>query len=116
MAYAVAEGARAAGAIVDVKRVPEVVPLDIVKTSHYKMGQAAPIASVSDLEHYDVTIVGTGARFGRTRAQMAGFLDQAGCLWARGALHGKVGAAFTSTATRRRRCSRLSPTCSTSAW
>jgi len=100
MANAVAEGARAAGATVDVKRVPEVVPLDVAKASHYKMDQAAPIASVSDLEHYDAIIIGTGTRFGRMTSQMAGFLDQAGGLWARGALHGKVGAAFTSTATQ----------------
>jgi len=100
MANAVAEGARAAGATVDIKRVPEVVPLDVAKASHYKIDQAAPIASVSDLEHYDAIIIGTGTRFGRMTSQMAGFLDQAGGLWARGALHGKVGAAFTSTATQ----------------
>ena len=100
MANAVADGAREAGAIVDLKRVPELVPFDVAKASHYKMDQPAPIALVSDLENYDAIIFGTGTRFGRMTSQMAAFLDQAGGLWARGALHGKVGAAFTSTATQ----------------
>lgn len=100
MANAVAQGAREAGATVDVKRVPELVPFDIAKASHYKLDQPAPIALVSDLENYDAIVIGTGTRFGRMSSQMAAFLDQAGGLWARGALHGKVGAAFTSTATQ----------------
>jgi len=100
MASAVAEGARAAGATVDIKRVPETVPDDVAKSAYFKLDQAAPIASIADLEHYDAIIVGTGTRFGRISSQMAAFLDQAGGLWARGALNGKVGAAFTSTASQ----------------
>ena len=100
MANAVAEGARAAGATVDIKRVPELVPDEVAKKSYYKMDQAAPIATIADLENYDAIIVGTGTRFGRMSSQMANFLDQAGGLWARGALNGKVGAAFTSSATQ----------------
>ncbi|WP_394778916.1 NAD(P)H:quinone oxidoreductase [Undibacterium sp.] len=100
MANAVAEGARSAGAIVDVKRVPELVPPDVAKASHYKMDQPAPIAAIAELENYDAIIVGTGTRFGRMSSQMANFLDQAGGLWAKGALHGKVGGAFSSTATQ----------------
>ncbi|HEY9572920.1 MAG TPA: NAD(P)H:quinone oxidoreductase [Pusillimonas sp.] len=100
MAQAVAEGARATGATVDIKRVPELVPEAVAKASHYKLDQQAPIAKVEELEHYDAIIVGTGTRFGRMSSQMANFLDQAGGLWARGALNGKVGGAFTSTATQ----------------
>lgn len=100
MANAVAEGAREAGAIVDIKRVPELVPEDVARASHYKTDQAAPIARIGDLEDYDAIIVGAGTRFGRMSSQMANFLDQAGGLWARGALNGKVGGAFTSTATQ----------------
>ena len=100
MAHAVAEGARSAGAHVDIKRVPELVPEDIARASHYKLDQAAPVASIAELADYDAIILGTGTRFGRMASQMANFLDQAGGLWARGALHGKVGAAFTSTATQ----------------
>ncbi len=100
MAEAIAEGARAAGAQVDIKRVPETVPEDIARKSHFKLDQKAPIATVADLEHYDAIVVGAGTRFGRISSQMASFLDQAGGLWARGALNGKVGAAFTSTATQ----------------
>ncbi len=100
MAEAVAEGARSAGAKVDVKRVPETVPEAIARNAHFKLDQAAPIAAIADLEHYDAIIVGTGTRFGRISSQMAAFLDQAGGLWARGALNGKVGGAFTSTGTQ----------------
>jgi NAD(P)H dehydrogenase (quinone) len=100
MAEAVAEGARAAGATVDIKRVPELVPQEIAVKSHYKLDQAAPIATIEDLANYDAVVVGVGTRFGRMASQMANFLDQAGGLWARGALNGKVGAAFTSSATQ----------------
>ena len=100
MAEAVAEGARKAGAQVDIKRVPETVPDEIARKAHFKLEQKAPIARIEELEHYDAIIVGTGTRFGRISSQMAAFLDQAGGLWARGALNGKIGAAFTSSATQ----------------
>jgi NAD(P)H dehydrogenase (quinone) len=100
MAEAVADGARAAGASVDIKRVPELVPTEVAKAAHYKLDQAAPVAAIADLEHYDAIIIGTGTRFGRISSQMASFLDQAGGLWARGALNGKVGGAFASSATQ----------------
>lgn len=100
MAQAMAEGARSAGATVDIKRVPETVPEEIAKHAHFKLNQEAPIASVADLEHYDAIIVGAPTRFGRMPSQLAAFFDQAGGLWARGALNGKVGGAFTSTATQ----------------
>lgn len=100
MANAMAEGARGAGATVDVKRVPETVPEDIAKNGHFKLEQAAPIARPDELEHYDAIIIGAPTRYGRMPSQMAAFLDQTGGLWARGALNGKVGGAFTSTATQ----------------
>ncbi len=100
MAQAVAEGARSAGASVDVKRVPETVPQEIAQSAQFKLDQAAPVATVAELVNYDAIIVGAPTRFGRMPSQMAAFLDQAGGLWARGALNGKVGAAFTSTATQ----------------
>src|SRR3569623_445323 len=100
MAIAVAEGARDAGATVDIKRVPETAPLEVAKAAHFKLDQAAPIAKIEDLANYAAIIVGTGTRFGRISSQMASFLDQAGGLWMKGALHGKVGGAFSSTATQ----------------
>ncbi|HQT54782.1 MAG: NAD(P)H:quinone oxidoreductase [Phenylobacterium sp.] len=100
MAKAVAEGAREAGATVDIKRVPETVPEEIAKAAHFKLDQEAPIARIEDLADYDAIIIGVGTRFGRMSSQMAAFLDQAGGLWAKGALNGKVGGAFTSTATQ----------------
>ena len=84
----------------DIRRVAETVPEDVARASYYKMDQPAPVATVAELEGYDAIIVGTGTRFGRMSSQMAAFLDQAGGLWARGALNGKVGAAFTSSATQ----------------
>ena len=100
MAQAVAEGARSAGAQADIKRVPETVPEDVAKAGHFKLDQAAPVAEVEDLAGYDAVIVGTGTRYGRISSQMASFLDRTGGLWMRGALNGKVGAAFASSATQ----------------
>ena len=100
MAEAVAEGARSAGATVDIKRVPETVPEAVAKAAHFKLDQAAPVARVDDLKDYDAIILGAPTRFGRLPSQVAAFLDQAGGLWASGALHGKVGSVFTSTATQ----------------
>lgn len=101
LANAVAEGARAGGAsVVDIKRVPETVPEQVAKSAHFKLEQSAPVATVADLEQYDAIVVGTPTRYGRMSSQMAAFLDQTGGLWARGAFNGKVGAAFTSTATQ----------------
>jgi len=100
MAEAVAEGAREAGASVDIKRVPELVPEEIARKSYYKMDQTAPIAKIEELANYDAIVVGVGTRFGHMASQMANFLEQAGGLWAKGALHGKVGGAFSSSATQ----------------
>ncbi len=100
LAKAVAQGATDAGAQVDIRRVPETVPEEVARTSHFKLDQDAPVASVAELETYDAIVVGTGTRYGRMSAQMAAFLDQTGGLWQRGTLEGKVGAAFTSTATQ----------------
>jgi NAD(P)H dehydrogenase (quinone) len=99
MAEAVAEGARSAGAEAVVKRVPELVPPDVATASHYKE-QSAPIATVDEMADYDAIIVGAPTRFGRVASQMANFWDQTGGLWFQGKLIGKVGAAFTSTATQ----------------
>ncbi|MGX7706972.1 NAD(P)H:quinone oxidoreductase [Methylobacterium sp. Gmos1] len=100
MAYAVAEGVREAGAEVVVKRVPELVPEEIAKNSHYKLDQAAPVATVDELPSYDAIIFGTPTRYGNMASQMKNFIDQTGGLWAKGALIGKVGSVFTSTASQ----------------
>lgn len=100
MAGAVAEGAREGGAEVDIKRVPELVPEAVARSSHYKLNQAAPVATAAELVAYDAIIVGVGTRYGRMASQMANFWDTTGGLWAQGKLVGKVGAAFTSTASQ----------------
>jgi NAD(P)H dehydrogenase (quinone) len=100
MAEAVAEGARSAGAEVSVKRVPELVPEAVARSSHMKLDQKAPIATVDELPSYDAIIFGTPTRFGNMAAQMRNFLDQTGGLWLKGALIGKVGSAFASTASQ----------------
>ncbi|WP_454882858.1 NAD(P)H:quinone oxidoreductase [Sphingomonas oryzagri] len=100
MAEAMAEGARAGGAEVAIRRVPETVPEEIARGAHFKVDQKAEVATIDELADYDAIIVGTGTRFGRISSQMAAFLDQAGGLWMRGALNGKVGAAFVSTASQ----------------
>jgi NAD(P)H dehydrogenase (quinone) len=101
MAQAIAEGAKqVSGADVVVKRVPETVPEDVAKKSHFKLDQAAPIATVDELGDYDAIIFGTPTRYGNMTAQMKTFLDQTGSLWLKGALVGKVGSVFTSSATQ----------------
>ena len=101
MAKAMAEGARSVeGAEVDIRRVPELVPEEVARNSGYKLDQEAPLAKVDELPGYDAIIIGVGTRYGRMASQMANFLDQTGGLWASGALNGKVGSAFSSTATQ----------------
>ncbi|MBJ3775609.1 NAD(P)H:quinone oxidoreductase [Acuticoccus mangrovi] len=100
MAEAVAEGARSAGAEVAIRRVAETVPEELAKSAGFKLDQSAPIATVDELAEYDAIIIGVGTRYGRIPSQMAAFLDQTGGLWAKGALNGKVGSAFVSTATQ----------------
>ena len=101
MAEAVAEGARAvARTEVTVKRVPELVPAEVLRKSGAKTDQPAPVAEVAELANYDAILFGTPTRFGNMTAQMRNFLDQAGGLWVKGALIGKVGSVFTSTGTQ----------------
>src|SRR5271155_1410166 len=100
MANAVAEGARLAGATVDVKRVAETVPEAVAKAAYFKLDQAAQIATPADLPNYDAIVAGPPTRFGRMPSAMGSFREQAGGLWMSGALHGKVGGAFTSSATQ----------------
>ena len=101
MANAVAEGARSVpGTEVAIKRVPELVPEDVARGAHMKLDQAAQIATPNELADYDAIIVGVPTRYGRMAAQMANFWDQTGGLWLSGALVGKVGSAFPSTASQ----------------
>ena len=101
MAEAVAEGARSVpGAAVTVKRVPELMPLEVAQRAGVKLDQAAAIAKPTELADYDAILIGTPTRYGRMASQMANFLDQTGSLWASNSLVGKVGSAFTSTASQ----------------
>ena len=100
MASAVAEGARSAGAEVSIKRVPELMAREAAEKAHFKVDQAAPLATVEELPDYDAIIIGTPTRFGNMTAQMKNFLDQTGPLWFAGKLIGKVGSVFTSSATQ----------------
>lgn len=101
MAEAVAEGARSAGATVDIRRVPETAPEAVVKGAGFKTDSAHPLIDGPDaLKDYDAIIVGSPTRFGRMTSQMASFWDTAGGVWASGALNGKVGGAFTSSASQ----------------
>src|SRR5213082_3126419 len=101
MAYAQAEGAgRIAGAQVTVKRVPELTPPDVARAAGFKLDQRAPLARPEELDQYDLILFGTPTRFGNMAAQMRNFLDQTGALWMSGALVGKLGSVFTSTASQ----------------
>ncbi|HEY3786033.1 MAG TPA: NAD(P)H:quinone oxidoreductase [Steroidobacteraceae bacterium] len=101
MAGAQAEGvAKVAGTRVIVKRVPELTPADVAAACGFRLDQPAPLALPEELDQYDGIIFGTPTRFGNMAAQMRNFLDQTGPLWMRGALVGKVGSVFCSTASQ----------------
>ena len=100
MAKAVAEGARSAGAEADIKRVPETAPPEVVQSAHFKVNHDFPEAQPEDLADYDAIIVGVPTRYGNMSSQMAAFWDRTGGIWAQGKLIGKVGGAFTSSASQ----------------
>jgi NAD(P)H dehydrogenase (quinone) len=101
MADAVAEGARSAGAEVDVRRVPETAPFEVAQAAGFVVDHSHPVLEdVGELANYDGILVGAPTRFGRRASQMAAFWDKAGGLWMTGKLNGKIGGAFTSTATQ----------------
>jgi len=101
MADAVAEGAQSAGAVVDIRRVAETAPPEVIEAAHFKKDIAHPVIEGPDkLAEYDAIVVGAPTRFGRMPSQMASFWDTTGGLWFTGKLIGKVGAAFTSTASQ----------------
>jgi NAD(P)H dehydrogenase (quinone) len=101
MAQAVAQGAGDVnGTTVDVRRVPETMDVEAFAKAGGKVNQAAPIAQAAELANYDAIVFGTPTRFGNMSAQMRAFLDQTGGLWYSGALVGKVGSVFVSSATQ----------------
>ncbi|QIL76012.1 MULTISPECIES: NAD(P)H:quinone oxidoreductase [Hymenobacter] len=105
LAEAVAEGARQVeGNDVVVKRVPETLSKDILDKTGASQAQQAfshvPVATPEELEQYDAIIIGTPTRYGNACGQIQAYLDSTGGLWARGALVGKAGGAFVSTATQ----------------
>ncbi|PWW04252.1 NAD(P)H dehydrogenase (quinone) [Hoeflea marina] len=100
MAKAAAEGAREGGADVTIKRVAELVPLEVAKAAHYKLDQDAAIADPLELADYDAIIVGASTRYGAMSSQLKNFFDQTGPLWAEGKLVNKVGSVMVSTATQ----------------
>jgi NAD(P)H dehydrogenase (quinone) len=101
MAEAVAKGAAGVpGVTVDVRRVPETIPADVLAAAHAKVDQKAAVATVAELADYDAIIVGAPTRFGTVTSQVRSFFEQAGGLWATNKLVGKVGSVFTSSATQ----------------
>lgn len=99
LAAAIAEGAaNVTGTEVVIKRVPELMSDEAMSNAGMKIDQLAPVASPHELADYDAIVFGTPTRFGNMSAQMRNFLDQTGGMWMKGALIGKVGSVFTSTA------------------
>ncbi len=105
MAEAVAEGVREVeGAEAVLRRVPETLPDEVLEMmgalEAQKSFSGVPVCRVDDLEEADAVMFGTPTRFGNMCGQMRQFLDATGQLWMKGALVGKVGSVFTSTATQ----------------
>jgi NAD(P)H dehydrogenase (quinone) len=100
MAHEVAVGVQEAGGSGVVKRVPETTREDLARQAGFKLTQSAPVALIEELADYDGVVFGTPTRFGNMAAQMKHFLDQAGGLWMKGSLVGKVASVFSSSATQ----------------
>jgi NAD(P)H:quinone oxidoreductase type IV len=104
LAEAVAEGARAAGAAVELFQVAETLSDDVLAKMHATDARKAfahvPVADPRRLNEADAIVLGCPTRYGSAPAQMRAFLDNTGGLWTSGALIGKVGSAFTSTASQ----------------
>ena len=105
MAEAVAEGAKeVSGTEVALRRVPETLPPEVLEKMGAVEAQKSlshiPVCTVDELAEADAVIFGTPTRFGNMCGQMRQFLDATGQLWAKGALVGKVGSVFTSSATQ----------------
>jgi len=105
MAQAVEEGVKeVAGAQVELRRVPETLPEDVLQKMGAVEAQKAfadiPVCTVDELASADAIIFGTPTRFGNMCGQMRQFLDATGQLWLQGSLVGKVGSVFASTATQ----------------
>ncbi len=100
MANAAAEGARAGGAQVTVKRVPELMTEDAARKAGMKWDQPAPWAKPEELPGYDAVILGIPTRYGRMVGAMAHFWDQTVEIWSSGKMVGKVGAVMSSTGTQ----------------
>jgi NAD(P)H dehydrogenase (quinone) len=105
MAEAIAEGAKGVeGVIVEMRRVPETLPVDVLQmmgaVEAQKAFQHVPVCTVDELGSADAVVFGTPTRFGNMCGQMRQFLDATGGLWIKGSLVGKVGSVFTSSATQ----------------
>ncbi|MBO9511135.1 NAD(P)H:quinone oxidoreductase [Erythrobacter sp. A6_0] len=101
MAEAVAEGIREGGAEAVIRHVAETAPQEVVESAGFQQMEGHTcIGGPDELTEYDGIVVGSPTRYGRMTSQMAAFWDQTGGLWQKGALIGKVGAAFTSTASQ----------------
>jgi len=101
MAEAVAEGVREGGVEAVIRHVAETAPQEVVESAGFQQMEGHTcIGGPDELAEYDGLVVGSPTRYGRMTSQMAAFWDQTGGLWQKGALIGKVGAAFTSTASQ----------------
>ncbi|MCX7043939.1 MAG: NAD(P)H:quinone oxidoreductase [Candidatus Sumerlaeota bacterium] len=105
MAEAIAEGARSvAGAEVSLYQVAELIPDEALEKSGAKAARAAfahvPLADPNRLAEADAILFGTPTCFGNMCAQMRNFMDRTTQLWLKGALIGKVGSVFVSTASQ----------------
>jgi NAD(P)H dehydrogenase (quinone) len=100
VAHAIAEGARSASAVADIKRVPEIASIATLPGPYFTPVHDDPVAEIEDLTDYDAIIVGSPTCFGRLSSPVAAFLERASELASRGILNGKIGGAFASPAGR----------------
>jgi len=106
LANAVAEGARAAGAEVRLRRARELVGSVVIDrvpgwaATAARMNDAYPAPTDDDAVWADAIIFGTPTRFGAPASELRAYIDTLGGVWFQGKLNGKAGGAFGATSSR----------------
>lgn len=106
LAKAIAEGAKAEGAEVTLRRVREIVSRDVMAhapgwaENADRMNAQYEAPTEADAEAADAIIFGTPTRFGNVSSELKAYIDSLGGLWFQGKLNGKAGSVFTSTSSQ----------------
>ena len=98
LAQKIADGAKDAGAEVELRRIAETLPQEVVAkmggTEAAKQWEHIPVITGDDLNRYDGIAIGIPTRFGIMAAQVSTFLATLGGHWMKDSLVGKFATVF----------------------